>query len=134
MSDKEQYPAVALAYELVDSFQNGNFEKMARILDENMHSYISNAEGGHDELKGRDAFMENLRALDAGHVKPEITMLQCTYVTPQKSLFMLEVKAERGKQKLHNYAAYLLEERDDLITQIHMVEAKPEESNDFWKA
>lgn len=45
---------------------------------------------------------------------------------------MVEVQAERGGRRLHNFAAHLLRLEDGLIAEWWMADAKPEESDEFW--
>lgn len=49
-----------------------------------------------------------------------------------RTLIMVEVHARRGDRTLVNYAAHLLKIADGKITQLHMVDAKPAESDAFW--
>jgi hypothetical protein len=57
-------------------------------------------------------------------------------VTPRPDMViaMVEVKAGRGVEQLHNHAAHCLFVRDGLVAEWWMVEALPAESDEFWSS
>ena len=47
-------------------------------------------------------------------------------------LVMVEVRAAKSGQTLHNFAAHLLRATNNQVTEWWMVDAKPAESDQFW--
>ena len=55
-------------------------------------------------------------------------------VDADKVLLMVEVRAERGGRRLHNFAGHLLRIDGGRIAEWWMVDAKPAESDEFWSS
>ena len=63
----------------------------------------------------------------------EGTLTQPPVVVDDRTvLAMVEVKAAKSGQTLHNFAAHLLRVANDQVAEWWMVEAKPAESDRFW--
>ncbi len=98
-----------------------------------MKSYISNADGGVNVLNGSDALICSLQSLDVKIVKPSIRITQIATIKKSQVMVMIEIKAQRKNKSLHNFATFLLNFKDGLINELHMVEALPAYSDEFWK-
>ena len=116
------------------AFDDADYATMQNLLAKNLKSYITNAEGGVNLLEGSEALMQGIKNLDIGNVTHSITVPQITTIKPTQAMVMFEIKAERKGKKLHNHAAYLMDfDSDHKICKIHMVEALPAYSDEFWK-
>jgi hypothetical protein len=110
-----------------------DYDQMEKLLDPDIISYITNAEGGVDKVQGRDALMTRIRSMNTVGVQFILTITQMVTVKPEQGLMMVEIKADRGGKILHNFAAFLIDIKDDHISQMRMVEALPAYSDEFWK-
>ena len=126
-------PAEATVRRFVAAIPEADYDTMAQCLAEDAHCYITNASGGVNLLRGRDAFIANIRTLDVETVRPSANITQLLEIKADQVLVMIEVKAERKGRKLHNFAAYLIDLRDGAIARLYMVEALPAYSDAFWK-
>lgn len=122
-----------ITFEFIHAVEVANYQKMQQIMTKNVRSFITNAEAGVSLLKGRDAFIQNIQALNIETVKPKIKITQLTTIKNKQVMVMVEIKARRKKRSLHNYATYLLIFANGLIKELHMVEAFPAYSDEFWK-
>ena len=106
---------------------------MRALLAEDMVAYITNAEGGTDEVDGRDAYLSRLEAMNLPAARFSLEMTQPPVpVDADRALVMVEIRAERDGGSLHNFAAHLLRIEDARITEWRMVDARPAESDRFW--
>ena len=119
---------------LIEAFGRGDYERMADLLGENVQSYVTNADGGATLADGREAYMRAIESVDYKTVGPSVTITQILTVKPDQVMVMVEIKAERKGRSLHNFAAFLMDVVDGKIQEMHMVEALPAYSDEFWKA
>lgn len=49
--------AETVVTDFIDAFGQGDYDRMANLLAENVESYVTNAQGGSSLLRGRDAYM-----------------------------------------------------------------------------
>lgn len=125
--------AVATAF--VEAFSAADFERMRELLDEELVAYVTDADGGVDEVRGRDAYLARIEAMDLAGARFSVTPTQQPVaVDPELVLLMVEVRAERSGRTLHNFAAHLLRIVDGRIAEWRMADAKPAESDRFWSA
>jgi hypothetical protein len=110
-----------------------DYDQMEKLLDPAVISYITNAEGGVDKVQGREALMTRIRAMNTVGVTFTLTITQMVTVKPEQGLMMVEIKAGRSGKTLHNFAAFLIDIKDNHISQLRMVEALPSYSDEFWK-
>jgi ketosteroid isomerase-like protein len=123
----------AIARRFLAAFSAADFEHMRAMLAENVVAYVTNGDGGVDEVKGRDAYLARIMAMDLPGARFSVELTQPPVVVDaDQVLVMVEVRAERGGRFLHNFAAHLLRVSGDRITEWRMVDAKPAESDDFW--
>jgi ketosteroid isomerase-like protein len=116
---------------LIDAFAARDEEGMRSALADDVTAYVTNADGGVDPVHGRDAYVRRLLALRA----PELTVgvTQSVTVAPDQALTMVEIQADRGGKRLHNFSAFLATVTDGQVVELWMVEALPASSDEFWK-
>lgn len=103
------------------------------MLAEGLAAYVTNAEGGTEEVAGRDAYLSRIEAMDLPAARFSVELTQPPVpVDPDRVLVMVEIRAERAGKSLHNFAAHLLRIVSGQITEWRMVDAKPAESDAFW--
>ena len=78
-------------------------------------------------VRGRDDYLAGSPDLRAAGGSARLT--QVVDVDADRTLAMVEIRAERGGRTLHNFAGFLVVVRDDLIAELWMVDAKPAESD-----
>lgn len=123
--------AVVTAF--VQAFAKTDHGRMASLLDDDLVSYVTTADGGTTVLRGRDAYLNAVRAVDYASASLDIAITQSLMVKPGQVLIMVEVKAARKGRDLHNFAAFLIDVTDGRIREMRMVEAQPAYSDAFWK-
>jgi ketosteroid isomerase-like protein len=117
----------------LEAFSAADFGAMRALLDDDVVSYITNAEGEVDRLQGRDAYLGRIEAMDLRSAQFSVTPTQAPVsVASDQVLVMVEINAHRDGRSLHNFAAHLLRVGDGRITEWRMVDAKPSESDEFW--
>jgi ketosteroid isomerase-like protein len=122
-----------IAERFIDAFSAADIEAMRELLDDGLTAYVTNSDGGMDEVTGRDPYLERIEAMDlpSARFSVELTQEPVT-VGDDQVLLMVEIRAERGDRKLHNFAAHLLRIDDGRIAEWRMTDAKPAESDAFW--
>jgi ketosteroid isomerase-like protein len=126
-------PTEATATRLLEAFSAADLEAMRSILDEDVVAYITNAEGGLDRVEGRDEYLGRVEAMDLPSARFSVELTQAPVaVDAEQVLLMVEIRAQRAGRALHNFAAHLLRLADGRVTEWRMVEAKPQESDEFW--
>jgi len=126
--------AEATVTSFIEAFGQAEYEKMAGLLAQDVESYVTSADGGVKRLDGRHAYMQNIEAFDYATVRPTADITQILTVKPGQVMVMVEIKAKRKGQELHNFAAFLMDVRGGQISKMRMVEALPAYSDEFWSA
>lgn len=121
------------ARKFIKAFEMADFPKMEALMAENVVNYVTNREGTSDQVVGREAYLERVRAMDIPSAQLNLSIPQALTLPPDKVLLMVEVRAERSGKVLHNFSAILFQVKDDKITHTWMVEALPQKSDGFWK-
>jgi ketosteroid isomerase-like protein len=123
----------AVARRFLEAFSAADLDGMRALLAEDVVAYVTNAEGGVDEVQGREAYLSAVEAMDlpSARFSVELTQRPVT-VGPDQVLVMVEIRARRGDRSLHNFAAHLVRIAGGRITEWRMVDAKPAESDAFW--
>ncbi len=116
---------------LIDAFSTHNEAGMRAPLAEDITAYVTNADGGVDQVNGRDSYLQRLLALKAPTFSATVT--QSVNVAQDQALVMVEIRAERKGRTLHNFAAFLARVQHDQIVELWMVEALPAYSDEFWR-
>ena len=126
--------AESVAVRLIDAFGAIDLERMRSLLADDLHAYITNSDGGVDEVVGADQYLRRVEAMDLPSAEFRVDVTQAVSVRPQVAMVMVEIHAARGARTLHNHAAHLLYVRDGTVSEWWMVEALPTESDVFWAA
>ena len=121
--------------ELVRSFfecyDRGDRDAAAAMLAEDLRAYVTNAEAGVDVVVGRDEYVSRVPDLRAA--AGSATVVQLTAIDDERVLTMVEIRAAHAGTTLHNFAGFLAVVRDGQIAELWMVDAKPAESDRFWR-
>jgi SnoaL-like domain len=124
----------SVALELIEAFGAIDFERLRSLLADDLRAYVTNAEGGVDEVFGADEYVRRIEAMDLPSAEFRVDVTQAVAVRPETMMVMVEIHAARGGRTLHNHAAHLLYVRDGAVSEWWMVEALPAESDAFWSA
>ncbi len=123
--------AEGIGRELIDAFCGGDMARMRALLSDDLRAYITNRDGGVDEV-GADEYVRRVEAMDLASADFQIAITQVVNPRPNMVLMMVEVRAGRHGRALHNHATHCLFTDDGRVTEWWMVEALPEESDAFW--
>ena len=86
---------------MIVAYAAGDRDTMSAALADDLVAYVTNADGGVDEVRGASAYMERVPGGDATY-SADVT--QVVSVSPSQVLAMVEIKAERKGRALHNHA------------------------------
>jgi SnoaL-like domain len=123
----------SVARELIEAFCAADTQRMRSLLADDLRAYITNREGGVDEV-GAEDYLRRVAAMDLPSAQLSLAVTQMITPRPEMIIAMVEVRAARGGRTLHNHAAHCLFVRDGLVTEWWMVEALPAESDAFWSS
>jgi ketosteroid isomerase-like protein len=121
-----------VARRLIAAFGNADLDGVRDLLADDLRAYVTNAEGGVDEVIGGADYVERVAAMDLPSAQFRLDVTQVVTVRPELVMVMVEVHAARGGRTLHNHAAHLLFMREGKVAEWWMVEALPAESDAFW--
>ena len=124
--------ALGFVTRLIDSILIVDFATTKQLLDKKMIAYITNAQGGVDEIKGSDAFIQRLEAMDIPSTNLAMNVTQVLPIESDKIMYMVEVNVHTDKAFLHNFSGQLIQIKRNKIIKYWMVEAQPEHSDQFW--
>jgi ketosteroid isomerase-like protein len=118
----------------LDAFNRADFETLRAVLGDDLVAHVTTDDGGDAVVEGPIAYVGSLREMvqRAGATYTVTLTQDPVSIPPDSVLVMLEIRATRGDRRLHNFSGQLFRIRDGLIREIHMVDAKPAESADFW--
>src|SRR5690349_25154261 len=106
---------------------------MRSLLDPSLVAWVTDAEGEAQRVSGADAYLDRIAAMNLPAVSYRVAPTQSPVALEDDLvLVMVEVQAERGDRRLHNFAAHVLRVRDDRVTEWRMADARPAESDRFW--
>jgi ketosteroid isomerase-like protein len=114
----------------IAAYADDDREAARALLADDVIGYVTNAEGGVDEVRGADGYLDRLPPLDDAELRIDVT--QSVTVAPGQALTMVQIAAERDGRSLRNFAAFLTRVHDGRLTEIWMVEALPAYSDEFW--
>jgi hypothetical protein len=115
---------------MITAYAAGDLETMKRALAESLVAYVTDADGGVDEVRGRDAYMARVPGGDAEYAA---AVTQVVSVSPTQVLAMVEIEASRKGRTLHNHAGFLARfDADGRVDELWMVDALPAYSDEFW--
>jgi hypothetical protein len=124
--------AESVARRLIDAFGAIDFDEMRAQMSSDLRAYITNSEGGVDEVDGADEYLQRIEAMNLPTAQFQVDITQSVSVRPDVAMVMVEVHAARGGRILHNHATHLLFVSDGRVSEWWMVEALPAESDAFW--
>jgi ketosteroid isomerase-like protein len=123
----------AVAERFLSAFNGGDLAGMRATLSDDAVAYITGPDGNRVRVDGADGYVAAVAEMNLPAVDYSVTLTQPPVVVDaDQVLVMVEVRARRGERALQNYAAHLLRIADGRITELHMVDAKPAESDAFW--
>jgi hypothetical protein len=115
---------------MIEAYAAGDRDTMAAALAESLVAYVTNADGGVDEVRGASAYMARVPGGDAEY---SATVTQTVSVSSSQVLAMVEIRATRKGRELHNHAGFLARfDADGRIDELWMVDALPAYSDEFW--
>jgi hypothetical protein len=115
---------------MIEAYTAGDRDTMASALAVDLVAYVTDADGGVDEVRGAAAYMARVPGGDATY---SATVTQVVAPTPAQVLAMVEIRAERKGRTLHNHAGFLARfDADGRIDELWMVDALPAYSDEFW--
>jgi hypothetical protein len=129
-----QIAAETVARGLMDAFTAADLQRMRSYLADDLRAYITNGEGGVDEVRGADGYLGRVAAMNVASAQLSLTITQAVTVNEGLIMVMVEINAARRDRTLHNHATHLLSVRDGQVVEWWMVEALPAESEAFWSA
>ena len=118
--------------ELIQAFADADFERVRSFLHDDLRAFITNRDGGVDEVRGADGYLARVQAMDLPSASFSLAITQLVAVRDDEVMTMVEVHAARGGRTLHNHATHLFFFRDGRVAEWWMVEALPAESEAFW--
>jgi hypothetical protein len=115
---------------MIAAYVAGDLTIMAAALADSLVAYVTNADGGVDEVRGASEYMARVPGGDAEY---SATVTQVVSPSPSQVLAMVEIEAERKGRTLHNHAGFLARfDGDGRIDELWMVDALPAYSDEFW--
>jgi ketosteroid isomerase-like protein len=115
---------------LLAAYGRGDLDAVRDRLAAGLVAYVTTPDGGADRVEGRDAYLARLPDLRAAG--GSVAVDQVLAVDDGLVLAMVEIRAARGGDRLHNHAALLARVEDGLVARLWMVEAQPAHSDAFW--
>jgi hypothetical protein len=115
---------------MITAYAAGDRETMAAALSDSLVAYVTNADGGVDEVRGAAAYMARVPGGDAEY---SAAVTQVVSVSPAQVLAMVEIEASRKGRTLHSHAGFLARfDADGRVDELWMVDALPAYSDEFW--
>ena len=124
--------AMEIVRRLLDDFNAGDLDGMRRGLAADLRAYVTNADGGVDEVDGAEEYLARIDAMDLPSAEFNVAITQIVEPRDGQVMAMVEVHAARGGHTLHNFATHLFTLEDNVVAEWWMVEALPAASDAFW--
>jgi ketosteroid isomerase-like protein len=120
-----------ISRDFFQAYADGDRDRAASLLAENVTAYITNAEAGIDTVTGRNDYMARVPDLQKAGGIAAVT--QVVGVDDERAMTMVEIKVpDRKGKSLNNHAAFLARVAEGEISELWMVEALPAYSDEFW--
>ena len=129
---KPQNPQEALLVNFANAFAECDAEKMAPLFDDDIIVYITNSQAELDKVEGATAFLSRIAVVDYSNVGLQIKPTQRITLDTEKVMGMFNVTAHK-KTDFENFAAFLCYTKNNKITHLWQLDAKPAYSDEFWK-
>ena len=131
---KPRNPQEALLVNFAQAFAECDAAKMAPLFDDNIIVYITNNQAELDEVKGAKAFLARIEGVDYSNVGLQIKPTQLITLDAEKAMGMFHVTAHKSQTDFENFAAFLCYTKNNKITHLWQLDAKPAYSDEFWKS
>ena len=123
----------ALVDRFLGSFNSGDLVAMRVAIADDAVAFVTGPDGSPIRLDGAEMYIAALESMDLANIDYSVGLTQPPMeVRDDLVLIMTEVRARRDERTLQNFAAHLLRVADGKIVELHMVDAKPAESDAFW--
>lgn len=123
-----------LVLEFVKAFQNLDVEKLKLLFDVHIIMYVTNAKGGVDKIEGCQQLINRIQEVDYTKARLKLSVPQIVSIEKEKVMLMVRITAHKNNRDFENFAAFLCYIKNNKITHIWQVEAKPAHSDEFWKS
>jgi hypothetical protein len=98
----ESNEPAAVAGRFLRAFSEADFEAMRAMLAEELVAYVTNADGGIDEVEGRDEYLRRIEEMGLPAARSSVALTQApVLVGSDRTLVMVEVRSQRGDRALH---------------------------------
>jgi ketosteroid isomerase-like protein len=116
----------------VGAYAEGDRDAVGSFLADDVVAFVTNADAGADEVRGRDAYVARVPDPEALGAELDVSVTQVLQIDDERVMFAVEISARRADRELHNFAAFLARVAGGRITELSMVEAQPAHSDEFW--
>jgi hypothetical protein len=123
----------ALLVNFAQAFAECNAAKMAPLFDDNIIVYITNNQAELDKIEGAKAFLARIQSVDYSNVGLQIKPTQLITLDTEKVMGMFHITAHKNQIDFENFAAFLGYTKNNKITHLWQLDAKPAYSDEFWK-
>ena len=130
--NSEKDPKI-IAQSFVQAFQEMDTEKLSSLFDPHIVMYTANAEAGVDKIEGRDELLKRFQSIDYTKARLKLTIPHMMTIEKGKVMMMIHVTARKDNIDFENFSAFLCDIKNDKITSLWQVDAKPANSDEFWK-
>ena len=97
----------------IECYDEGRLDAAGTLLAPDLLAAITEGDGTATIVRGRDDYLARAPDLRAAGGSARLT--QVVDVDADRTLAMVEIRAERDGRTLHNFAGFLVVVRDDLI-------------------
>ena len=95
----ESNEPTAVTSRFLQAFSAADFDGMRSMLADDVRAYITNSEGGIDEVRGREEYLRRIEAMDLPAADFSVEPTQAPVpVDSDRALVMVEVRAGRGQR------------------------------------
>lgn len=131
MSEPSEAESVVRAF--LDAFARADLAGLRVAMADDFVALVTTADGG-TRTASADDYVVSVEAMDVPTAGLQLAVKDVTAIGPDRVLVMVEVHAARNGRTLHNFSGQLATVRDGRIAELSMVDALPEESDEFWSA
>jgi hypothetical protein len=75
----------AVARSLIEAFSAADLQRMRELLADDMRAYVTNAEGGVDEVVGAAEYLGRIEAMDLASARFSVSITQMVKALPAES-------------------------------------------------
>lgn len=129
--------AIATVKKFLKAFEDLDPDALEELIADDAVNYITNATGAADRVVGAKAYADRFRAmLHKEGIEIQLNPPQMIEVNSGQVLVLVGVQVVKdGEEIFHNIGGFLINVNSEgKITESWMVDARPEESDTFWKS